>query len=300
MRRQSLVILGVAVLLGLIAVYLTNVYLTGAENQQKAREVPTAQVAVARVPLEFGMPVTADKIRFVDWPRSSMPPGTFSSLRQIVPAGKVHTALRPIEVGEPILRTKLSGEGGRATLSALLPPEMRAAAIRITDVAGVAGFVLPGDRVDVLVTRTAGGDNGRQVTDILLQDVRVIAIDQSANDSAQKPMLAKTATLEVTQVDAQKLALAQTVGQLSLALRSAMMEPGGGLVQTVDSGDLRHGAYAGAYRRASGYVPQYNRPIIRRQAAPQPMAPPRPVTSNVEVIRGTAGSNYEVGRYGGN
>jgi pilus assembly protein CpaB len=302
MRRQTLIILGIAALLGLVAVYLTNVYLVGAERQQQAQATQTLKVAVARVPLPFGTQVTADKVRFVNWPRDSIPPGIFNSIEQLTPVGNIHVALRPMEVGEPILKSKLSGEGGRATLSAILPAEMRAAAIRISDVAGVAGFVLPGDRVDILITRDLGG---RQVTDVLLQDVRVIAIDQDANDSSDKPTLAKTATLEVAQIDAQKLALAQTVGSLSLALRSTSTEQGGGLVQTVDANDLRDGAFGGggsATLQNASYTPTYNVPIIRRRAvrpAPKPAAAPKPVTSNVEVVRGTAGSNYEVGRYGG-
>ena len=100
--------------------------------------------------------------------------------------------------------------------------------------------------------------------------------------------------MEVAQIDAQKLALAQTIGSLSLALRSVVTQQDGGLVQTVDANDLRDGAFGGSYRNA-GYVPAYNLPIIRR-ARP---AARQSVTSSVEVVRGTASSKYEVGRYGG-
>ena len=193
MRRQTIIILGIAALLGLVAVYLTNIYLLGAEKQQKAQATETLRVAVARVPLSFGTQVTADKVRFVNWPRDSLPAGAFNTIEQLTPTGNVHVALRPMEAGEPILKSKLSGEGGRATLSAILPADMRAVAIRISDVAGVAGFVLPGDRVDVIITRNVGegSDNAQQVSDVLLQDVRVIAIDQDANDSSDKPTLAR-------------------------------------------------------------------------------------------------------------
>ena len=243
MRRQSLIALGIAIFLGVIAVFLVNTYLTSADKQRQVADAGTVKVAVAKVPLAFGTPVTMEKVRFVNWPRDSVPPGVFTTLPELTPAGKTHVALRPMEVGEPILKSKLSGEGGRASLSALLPEDMRAVSIRVTPVAGVAGFVLPGDRVDVLLTRA--GAEVAQVTDILLQNVRVIAIDQSANDTADKPMVAKTATMEVTPYDAQKLALSSTVGALSLALRSVAADQEPGYTETVGVGDLR-GGYGGS------------------------------------------------------
>jgi pilus assembly protein CpaB len=122
--------------------------------------------------------------------------------------------LSPIEANEPVLSWKVTGPGERATLSAVVDDGMRAMSVRINDVLGVAGFVLPGDRVDILLTR-------KSFTDILLQNVKVLAIDQIADERVEKPSLAKTATLEVNTIDAQKLTLAQTVGSLSLALRAA-------------------------------------------------------------------------------
>src|SRR4051812_26828003 len=217
MRGQGLIILGVAILIGLAAVFLSHNYLGRTEQQQNTSPQGTVKVAVASVPLAFGTPITPDKIRLVDWPAGSLPEGTFSSIPQLLPMNHTRVALRPMAANEPILRSKISGEGGRAAISAVLDPTKRAVAVRVGDVAGVAGFVLPGDVVDVLVTRTPMVANGssQQITDILLQKVRVIAIDQDASDSTDKPAIGKTATLEVAQVDAQKLALAQQVGQLS-------------------------------------------------------------------------------------
>lgn len=303
MRRQSLIVLAIAIFLGLIAVYLVNTYLGAAEKRQQTAAVGLTKVAVALVPLAFGTPVTAERVRFVDWPADSVPVGAFRSIEELAPMGKAHVALRPIEVGEPIMKSKLSGEGGRASLSALLPPDMRAAAIRITDVAGVAGFVLPGDRVDVILTRPAGPASNEQVAGYLLQDIRVIAIDQDANDTGDKPQLGKTATLEVSPYDAQKLALAQTVGQLSLALRAVAAKTGEAYSETVNAGDLA-GGYGASFNRAAyqktGDAPAYYPTPIRprRNAAPSVA---RPATASVEVVRGTTGTSYQVGRYkGGN
>jgi len=297
LQGRSLIILAFAILFGICAVIVANAYLGGVESQKAADTAGKGMVriAVANAPLDFGQPVTPEKVRFVDWPSWSVPEGAFTSTEQLMPAGKQHVVLRPMSVNEPILASKLSGEGGRATLAALLRPEMRAYAVRVSDVTGVAGFVLPGDVVDVLITRQPTGE-GAQITDVLLQNVRVIAIDQDAKDDKSDPMVGKTATLEVNQVDAQKLALAQQVGSLSLALKKPADEVKP-MVETVGTEDLRDGAYVGGYSGPST-APSYTAPVVRRvrYGFGRPAAKK---TTTVEVIRGTASKDYEVGRYVG-
>jgi len=300
MRGQGLIILGVAILVGLAAVFLANSYLGRVEQQQTTTTQGMVKVAVASVPLDFGTPITPDKIRMVDWPANSLPEGTFSSVPQLLPMNHTRVALRPMAANEPILRSKISGEGGRAAISAVLDPTKRAVAVRLSDVAGVGGFVLPGDVVDVLVTRTPMNPNGnsQQITDILLQKVRVIAIDQDASDNTDKPAIGKTATLEVAQVDAQKLALAQQVGQLSLALVNPASETSP-TVETVSTDDLRDGAYVGGY---SDGAPRYQPPPLLSAPPTGPRAAPRKPANpdlTVMIVRGTKDSSYEVGRYVG-
>ena len=143
-----------------------------------------------------------------------------------------------------------------------------------------------------------------QVTDVLLQAVKVIAIDQNAQGADGKPVLARTATLEVNPIDAQKLALAQNVGSLSLVLRKPGEDQDLGRVATVSMNDLRYSYYGGARpmpasaTTAPPRVTVANAPrrVVRRPA-PAPVVQ-RPATNNVEVVRGTTGSNYEVGGYG--
>jgi pilus assembly protein CpaB len=296
-RSQSLLLIGIAVFLGLIAVFLANSFLGSNEQKQAALPPGTIKLAVARVPLAFGTPVTPEKVRMVDWPGDAIPEGAFRSIDELAPMGKVHVALRPMAVNEPVLRYKLSGEGGRASISLVLKPDMRAAAVRVSDVTGVAGFVLPGDVVDVLVTRALGGAE-QTITDVLLQGIRVIAIDQDANDAADKPALGKTATLEVRQVDAQKLALAQQVGTLSLVLRNPT-DQSEGFAETVSIEDLRDGGYA----RVGSAMP-VSAPAMATSTAPipyivrrAPAARPRPSGPSVEIVRGVKGTSYEVGRY---
>jgi pilus assembly protein CpaB len=302
MRNQSIIMLAIAIVVGLAAVFLANTYLGRVEQAQTQSSQGTRKVVVARVPIDFGTQITADKVRLIDWPADSVPAGTFHSLEQLLPMGKPRVALRPILTDEPILRLKLAGEGGRASISAVLKPDMRAAAVRVNEVAGVAGFVLPGDVVDVLVTRTPTDLTGNtgQITDVLLQKVRVIAIDQDANDSTDKPVIGKTATLEVSQIDSQKLALAQQVGTLSLVLRTVTGEPNP-VVETVSVEDLRDGAYVGGYNRSqpAAFRPAGPAPArARAPRAPQPRSAV-PAADRVDVVRGTQDKSYEVGRYVG-
>lgn len=213
MKRQTLIAFAVAVALGLVAVFLANSFLSGVERRKDAESL--TRVAVATVPMAFGTEITADKVRFANYPKSSLPPGSFQNVAQLFPKGEKRVALLPIATNEPILADKISGAGKNASIAALLPDGMRAASVRINDVSGVAGFVRPNDSVDVLVTRQfSNGDNNQQITDVLLQDVRVIAIGQRTQDANGKPTLAKSATLEVDPLGAQKLALAQEVSTL--------------------------------------------------------------------------------------
>ena len=124
--------------------------------------------------------------------------------------------LSPIESNEPVLSVKITGAGQRATLSALVGDGMKAVSVRVNDVEGVGGFVLPGDRVDVVLTRQM--DKGNATTEVVLQNARVLAVDQSADDRTTKAAVAKAVTLEVDTVGAQKIWLAASVGSLSLLL----------------------------------------------------------------------------------
>ena len=250
MSRQTLIALGIAVVLGLAAVFIANSFLAGRE--QAAYKGATTKVAVATAPLAYGVEITPAKVRFVDDPNSSIPAGVFTTAAQLVAPGQKRVALLPIAVNEPILASKISGVGAGASIANLLPDGMRAASVRINDVSGVAGFVQPNDSVDVLITRTIPGAN-QQMTDVLLQNVRVIAIDQEAKNADGSPKVGRSATLEVSPIDAQKLALAQQTGDLSLVLRKPG-EQNNPVVETVSMNDLRYNMYGGARYPAPAVV----------------------------------------------
>ena len=317
MSRQSMIALAVAIILGLVAVYIANIYIGG--SKQQADLQGTSKVAVAAIPMAFGTELTPDKVRFVDYPKTSIPPGAYADGAQLLPAGQKRFALMPISVNEPILADKISAPGAGASMAALLPEGMRAATVRIDDVSGVAGFVQPNDTVDVLITRTVQAAAGaQQVTDVLLQNVRVLAIDQQAKNPDGTPKVGRTATFEVAPLDAQKLALAQTTGSLSLVLRKPG-EANNPVVETVSMNDLRYnmysgarypapavvgglgGAIAGAMNRGADTINSTaarprarvstSRPAVKRPA-------PAPQKPSVEIYRGTTSKSYKVGGYG--
>lgn len=181
-------------------------------------------VIVAARPLPFGTKLTAGVLQARQWPAASVPEGTFTSMSALVGAQSERVVLSAIAKDEPILASKVTAPGQRASLSVVIDEGKKAVTIRVDDVLGVAGFVQPDDRVDILLTRsTRAANETRELsayTDVLLQDVRVLAIDQLADRNTQaKP--AKAVTVEVDTADAQKLVLAASIGQLSLALRRA-------------------------------------------------------------------------------
>ena len=147
-----------------------------------------------------------------------MPSGAFGKISELMANGR-RVVLAAIEPNEPVLALKITGPGQRATLSALVQPGMKAVTIRVNDVEGVGGFVLPGDRVDVVLTRQL--DKNQATTEVVLQNTRVLAIDQSADERVDKATVAKSVTLEVNTIEAQKVWLASSVGNLSLLLRKA-------------------------------------------------------------------------------
>lgn len=224
MRASTFVMIGFAVVFGLLAVFIAQAWLNNQANQQakllesNVKPVRTQTVVVAKQPLRFGTEIKAAMLQEMPWPSAALPEGAFAEINDVLKGGH-RVVLASIEANEPVLALKITGPGQRATLSALVKPGMKAVTIRVNDVEGVGGFVLPGDHVDVALTRQI--DKGSATTEVLLQNTRVLAVDQTADDRAAKATLAKSVTLEVDTTDAQKIWLASSVGSLSLLLRKA-------------------------------------------------------------------------------
>jgi pilus assembly protein CpaB len=214
MRQRTVLLLACALALGLASVVLAHQWLTRVPAVAAA---PTVTVVVARTAIAAGTRLARGDLAETPWPGVATPPGSFATIDLLLADPGRAVAMRPIDPGEPVLASKLAANS-RATLSAQIGDDRRAITIRVNDVLGVAGFVLPGDRVDVLLTRDLGQDN--PITDVLLQRVKVLGIDQEASERKDKPMVARAVTLEVTPEEAQRVTLATDVGTLSLSLRN--------------------------------------------------------------------------------
>ena len=223
-RSSTIVMIAFAVVFGLLAVFIAQSWLSNQADLQARNmrdnkpPVTTQTVVVAKQALRFGTELTADMLKESSWPAGAAPAGAFSKISDLMAGGR-RVVLAAIEANEPILALKVTGAGQRATLSALVKPGMKAVTIRVNDVEGVGGFVLPGDHVDVVLTRQL--EKGSATTEIVLQNTRVLAVDQTADERTIKAAIAKSVTLEVSTVEAQKVWLAASVGNLSLLLRKA-------------------------------------------------------------------------------
>lgn len=280
MRNRAFMMLGFALVLGVSSVALVRNLLEGKGSGGGPSDppLPVTTVVVARTPLTFGNRINREHLQEVTWPQASVPPGSFATIEEVlgVSGGEERVVLKSMEPSEPILASKVSGLGGRATLSTIIAADMRAVTIRVNDVNGVAGFVLPGDHVDVMITRDLSKDE-HATTDVLLQNVKVLGIDQEASDRKDKPQVARAVTLEVTPDQAQRITLAQQVGTLGLALRNHA-DAIAAQVRTITLSDLK-----------SGPSPQAQPPV----GAQRPAADPG---FSVRILRGTAASSYQVTR----
>lgn len=271
MRRSSIIMLAAAIALGVLAVFLARVLLRPPAPQVAADTgVVTVPAVVASQPIAFGEKLSAEKLKIVRWPSDGLPQGSFQRVGDAIGDGAV--ALRPIQPNELITTAALSGREGRLSASKLLNPNMRAVAVPLTEAGGVAGFIVPGDRVDVYLTRTP--EDGLPYTDQVIQGVRVLAVGQDANVGKDKPEVVRSATIEVTPAQAQKIALAQTVGSLSLSLRN-IQDEGRITLQTTQIYDLNDGTVTRILPRVRNDQP----------AAAAPAAPNIPKAPEIEVFR---------------
>ena len=216
MRPATLLVLVLALVLGGVAAFIARGLLLQRPTAEPVAKA-TGTIVVATVPLGFGAQLTAENTAEIPWSSDVLPEGSFPTRTELLRDGR-RVVLLPVQKNEPILASKVTGAGQRASLSALIDTGMRAVTVRVDDVRGVAGFVLPGDRVDMILTR---GDATTTYADVLLQNVKVLAVDQLANDKQEAPTVARAVTVEVNTQQAQKLILASGVGSLSLVLRQA-------------------------------------------------------------------------------
>ena len=229
MNTARIVVLTIAVGAGGVAAYLASgsdpkPVVTAAPVQQ----IETTDVLVARGDIAMGQTVTADDMQWQSWPSATASsnfirrPDRGDAQAQL--GGSI--ARSPFLAGEPIRETKLVKGSGSGFMAAILPTGMRAVSTEISPETGAGGFILPNDKVDVILTKREkkadkSGTNDVVNAEIILQNIRVLAIDQTVEEkNGQKVVVGKTATLELAPSQAETLALSQQLGSLSLALRS--------------------------------------------------------------------------------
>jgi pilus assembly protein CpaB len=213
---RALVMLVVAAVAGLGAVAVASRWLIDRSSGM------TTKVAVAAVDISLGQRLNPEFIKMIDWPAGSIPSGAFSDTQKLDGRVMKNSALR----GEPILDGKLAPVGTQGGLSAGIADGKRAITVRVNDVIGVAGFALPGNYVDIIVStqqekgsdKKSSGDES--ISKIVLEKILVLAVAQEVGRDETKPKVVNAVTLEVTPDQAEKLDLARSVGTLSLVLRN--------------------------------------------------------------------------------
>lgn len=274
-RRRLVVGLGIAVLVGLVfSFYAFRTFKRISTSQPEA----TDHIVVANRPLQLGTRLDSTNIRVINWPRGERIPGMFHRIQDC----EGRALIAPVAENEPILESRLAPKEAGAGLPAAIPEGMRAVSVAVNDVIGVAGFVVPGTMVDVLVTGPMPGVSGptNNITRTILEDTRVLAAGQKVSQDPQgKPKTVSVVTLLVSPEEADELTMASTEGKIQLALRNTidakLANP-----QPVMQGVL--------FARPTPPRPVRLARRSQRRVSPRHAAQPmRPVPYTVEVITGT-------------
>jgi pilus assembly protein CpaB len=282
-NTRAAVMLLISLVLGLIATAWAVSWVS-----QKG-SIAANKVVVATMDIELGSRLNPQMLAAVDWPSGSVPQGAFGDLQSL----QDRVVKTSIQRGEAILNAKLAPVGTQGGLSAVIAQGKRAMTVRVNDVVGVAGFALPGNYVDVMVSaqqdRTAAnGKENEQISKTVLTNVLVLAVAQEAGRDDTKPKVVNAVTLELTPEDAEKLDLARNIGALSLVLRN-QIDKGNNQTTGVRKADLL------------GTNEPVRIPVAAAKPAPRPATPrvreATPVIDKpkVEVIRGVQKSNAELG-----
>lgn len=292
-KRFFFVLVG-ALVFGVLAAVSVSKYLASAQAYTKN----LTNVAVAKVAIPVGSKITAEQISLVQFPKESMPDGHFDTVEKL--AGRV--VVVNIGAKEPITDTKLAPEGTAEGLSAVIPEGYRAMTVKVDDVVGISGFIMPGTLVDVVVVIDPAEQAGMQnpISKIVLQNIKVLANGQNIDkpESEREANSVKAVTLQVTPEQAEKLALSATEGKLQLVMRN-QIDQGDEQTPGVNKRGLLTGERAtqtpepGSLKSERPKTETAPRPVRRprpqpepKQEAAAPAPPPAPRTS-VEMIEGT-------------
>jgi pilus assembly protein CpaB len=296
-RSTNLAILIVAVVLGGLAAFLARSWLQSHSARTDAQK--TVSILVANDTLAFGTPIGVKDVREIAWPAQSRPEGAFTNFAELTKDGRRIT-LSPFVRDEPIISSKVSAPDQRASLSRVIEKGKRAVTVAVDDVRGVAGFIFPGDFVDVVLTRTDNSNGPQNFSEVILQHVKVLAIDQMAGQRQEHPTVAKAVTVEVDPEQALRILLAANVGKLSLILRQpeeVALAPDAKITDR----DLFGGDDSQASVPTNPSLPAVQaQPVALQPADPPPMASPPPApspetaTRKITVVRSVKSEQYDV------
>ena len=268
-RMRVFIVFALAIGVGTVFAFATYNYVQRAPA--RGATIPTAPVVVAAADLDVGAELGKDDIRVVEWPAASVPSSAIGSPDEVIGRGLI----MPVVQNEPILPMKLASKEAGAGLPPVIPPGFRAVSVRVNEVIGVAGYVLPGTHVDVVATVSPSQTQGDMTSKVILTNVLVLAagtkIDRETDKD--KPVPVSVVTLLVDPEQSERLTLAASEGKIQLALRNPLDRA------TPSTPGVRPAALLGAVRPVR--VP---RPSAPQAAKVEPPPPPAPIT--VEMIRG--------------
>lgn len=282
-RTRIILVVVVAAVLALLASAATYKFLSEKSRMAETSRLQTVGIVVALVDIPLGSTINPNQVGISAWPKETYPKDSFANAKATV--GRM--ALRDFVRGEPIVESKLvPAEGaGAGILSLKVPNKMRAFSVKVNEVVGVGGFIIPGSRVDVVVTTTGGQRQPEQISKIVLENILVLAAGQVIEQKENKPVTVNTVTLAVTPEDSEKLALASNDGKIQLVLRNFADNDN---VVTTGSDKARLLAsyrFPGAAPAADN--PSKSKRVAKKAARPaQAVESPRKKTHVVEVMRG--------------
>lgn len=270
MKRRLIIVLVFASIIGLVASVL--VYRVVASVSLAGQPQPTTNIVVAVVNMDLAETITSKHVALVPWPRPTVPPGAIRTLAEA--EGRVVRS--SIVAGEPLLEGKLapqlSGKGG--IMPMLVPVGQRAVTIKVDDAIKESGFVLPHSRVDVFVSMARTASSQERMAKLILQDVLVLAAGQAVEMRDNRPVSVTTVTLALTPDQAERLALAQNEGKLTIGMRNLRDQ---GVVQTV--GVTRQTLLGTSVPTAPKPGPAVKPMKVAKTAPPRPAPSAPPVAS---------------------
>ncbi len=214
-KTRAVTMISVSLVLGVAAAWMAGNWV---RQTGEANEVPMATVVAADIAVPFGTKISERHLKTLTMPAEFVPPGSFTNVDEVID----RITVQPIVAGEILMRERFAAADDGSTLAALVSEKMRAVTVRVDDVIGVAGFLLPGNRVDVLAARREAGR--RAMAETILSDVKVLAVDQTAATEKNEPVIVRAVTLEVSPAQAEVLVKAKEEGSIQLTLRNPLDE----------------------------------------------------------------------------